>query len=158
MAAEAVSPRPGGRAAGQVLSAPRASVAASLLCPTARLPGCRSAYGVLEVDGLPAGETAVDAALGRSSRRFQLPESHALPAPLRAPGSAMGISASRSTVPGSCSRIAGATMIASFLLLVSAREGGPRAAAAREQQAPRSGSGAGPRAWTAGGAVSGRLG
>lgn len=120
-AATARSPGPGGRAAGQVLSTPTASGAASLPRPAARLHGCRSAYGVLEVDGLPAGEAAVDAALGRSSRRLQLPGSHALPAPLRASGSAMGTSASGSTALDSCGRVARAAMSAGFLLLVSAR-------------------------------------
>lgn len=60
----------------------------------------------------------MDAALGRSSRRFQLLESHALPAPLRSPGSTMGTSASGSTALASCSRSAGATMIAVSLLLL----------------------------------------
>lgn len=63
----------------------------------------------------------MDAALGRSSRRFQLPWGRAPRAPLRVPSSAMGTSASSSTALASCSRIARrarATMIAGSLLLL----------------------------------------
>lgn len=68
----------------------------------------------------------MDAALGRNSHRFQQPWGRALRAPLRAPGSAMGTSASSITTLASCSRVAGqvgATMVAGCLLLVSARKG-----------------------------------
>lgn len=64
----------------------------------------------------------MDAALGGNSHRFQLPWGRALRAPLRAPGSAMGTSAS--SITASRSRIAGqvgATMVAGSLLLVSHR-------------------------------------
>lgn len=155
-AAAAASPRPGRRAAGQVLSAPEP------LSPppsSAQLPGCRSAHGVLEVDGLPTGEAAVDAALGRSSRRFQLPGGHTPRARLRVRGSAMGTSASSSTVLASCSRIAGATMIAGSLLLVSARgDRGRRPRGSRRRRSPGAGrvSGLGPReAWGRAGRVGG---
>lgn len=63
----------------------------------------------------------MDAALGRNSHRFQLPWGRAPGAPLRAPGSAMGTSASSITALASCSRIAGqvgATMVAGSLLLL----------------------------------------
>jgi hypothetical protein len=66
----------------------------------------------------------VDAAMGRSSRRCQLPWGRAPRALLRVPGSATGTSTSSSSALASCSRIAGrvaATMIAGSLLLVSAR-------------------------------------
>lgn len=68
----------------------------------------------------------MDAALGRSSRRLQQPGGRVPWAPVRAPGSAMGTPASSSTALASCSRVAGTTMIAGSLLLVSApgaREG-----------------------------------
>lgn len=63
----------------------------------------------------------MDAALGRNSHRFQQPWGRALRAPLRAPGSAMGTSASSITTLASCSRVAGqvgATMFAGCLLLL----------------------------------------
>lgn len=63
----------------------------------------------------------MDAALGRNSHRFQLPWGRAPRVPLRAPGSAMGTSASNITALASCSRIAGqvgATMVAGSLLLL----------------------------------------
>lgn len=93
---------------------------------SARPPGRSRAHGLLEVDGLPAREAAVDAALGRNRHRFQLPWGRALRATLRTPGSAMGTSASGITALSTWSRIAsqvGATMVVGSLLLVSDRRG-----------------------------------
>lgn len=119
VASAPASPRPGASAPGQVLSA---FSEPPLLPPSSAWPPCCcSAHGLLEVDGLTAREAAVDAALGRNSHRFQLPWGRAPRAPLRAPGSAMGTSASSITALASCSRIAGqvgATMVAGSLLLL----------------------------------------
>lgn len=124
VASAPASPRPGASAPGQVLSA---FSEPPLLPPSSAWPPCCcSAHGLLEVDGLTAREAAVDAALGRNSHRFQLPWGRAPRAPLRAPGSAMGTSASSITALASCSRISGqvgATMVAGSLLLVSDRRG-----------------------------------
>lgn len=82
----------------------------------------------------------MDAALDRSSRRLQLPGGHAPRAPLRAPGSAMGTSASSSTAFASCSRVARATMIAGSLLLVSALgDRGRRPRRSRRRRSPGAG-------------------
>lgn len=87
----------------------------------------------------------MDAALGRSSRRLQLPGGHAPRAPLRAPGSAMGTSANSSTALASCSRVARATMIAGSFLLVSARgDRGRRARGSPRRRAPGAGRVPGP--------------
>ena len=119
-AAAAASPRPDSRAAGQVLSAPGASLAASLLCPAVRLPQCTWGVGGRWAPGSGGGGGC---GAGQKQPPIQAAGGPRAPGALRAPGSAMGTFRSSSTAPASCSRIAGATMIAGSLLLVSAPGG-----------------------------------
>lgn len=120
VAAAAASPRPDSRAAGQVLSAPGASLAASLLCPAVRLPQCTWGVGGRWAPGSGGGGGC---GAGQKQPPIQAAGGPRAPGALRAPGSAMGTFTSSSTAPASCSRIAGATMIAGSLLLVSAPGG-----------------------------------
>ena len=98
VAAAAASPGPDRRAAGQVLSAPGASLAASLLCPAVRLPQCTWGVGGRWAPGSGGGGGC---GAGQKQPPIQAAGGPRAPGALRAPGSAMGTFTSSSTAPAS---------------------------------------------------------